>query len=70
MYAREFFLIKFMAYAVFLFFYYVDLETIHFTADQGLPREKSYLFYTCKAATASIQLSFLYYEALQVRVEG
>jgi len=62
--------VKFLAYAIFLLFYYIDLESIHTYEDEGLPRYKGILFYTCKVVCSLIQFSFLYFEFLQVLREG
>ena len=53
-YGYNFFLSKFILYAIFLVFYYMDLESIHFTDSEGL-RIKDGMFIASKLICIIIQ---------------
>ncbi len=64
MYAKEFFLLKFIGYAIFLTFYYVDIETLLYQLSNGGTREKGIMFYSIKIVCSMIQLLFFNYEIM------
>ena len=49
----NFFLLKFVLYAIFLVFYYWDLESVHVLDDQG-HRVKDPMFYASKSVCITI----------------
>jgi len=66
-YTRDFFLLKFVIYGVFIVFYYIDLQAVSSMHDT--PRNKDWIFYTCKTIEIVIQLLFLAYEGIQMKIE-
>lgn len=68
-YGYNFFLLKFVLYFVFLVFYYIDLESIHTTHEDG-KRIKDPQYYFCKLVCSLIQLIFFLYELFQIKNEG
>lgn len=73
-YGRQFFLIKFYLYLVFLVAYIYDMESIHTTeVREGQVsdlRVKDGIFYAIKALCSTIQAIFMLYEFAQFRIEG
>ena len=68
-YGREFFLLKFYCYMLFLLVYYYDLEYIADADEDGL-RIKGFTFYFCKGICFFIQSLFFIYELVQMKIDG
>ena len=62
-FAKKFFLAKFIIYALFVFAYYVDLESIHHGDENG-HRVKGIQFIVCKSIGFIIQFGFFVYELM------
>ena len=68
-YGRVYFFQKFLLYMAFLLIYYIDMETLSITDDDG-KRVKGVFFYFAKIVCSFIQLFFFIYEIKQVQIEG